>query len=120
MTPGTAKGAVRRRLGEVLVEHGALTDEQLEAALEAQREAARQRRRIRLGTLVVEMGFCTDRQVAAVPEAWLERAETPARSASVSWFRTAYPSPIIAMKVSRMRARVSSFLVSGVLRWAGS
>jgi type IV pilus assembly protein PilB len=49
----------------VLVDQGAITDEQLEAALEAQREAARARRRVRLGALVVEMGFATDRQVAA-------------------------------------------------------
>jgi type IV pilus assembly protein PilB len=56
---------VRRRLGEVLVDHGAVTEEQLDAALEAQRAAARERRRVRLGALVVEMGFATDRQVAA-------------------------------------------------------
>jgi type IV pilus assembly protein PilB len=56
---------VRRRLGEVLVDHGAITDEQLDAALEAQRAAARDRRRVRLGALVVEMGLATDRQVAA-------------------------------------------------------
>ena len=60
-----AARAVRRRLGEVLVEQAAITEEQLDAALEAQREAARERRRIRLGTLVVEMGFATERQVAA-------------------------------------------------------
>jgi type IV pilus assembly protein PilB len=60
-----AARAVRRRLGEVLVEQSAITEEQLEAALEAQREAARERRRIRLGTLVVELGFATERQVAA-------------------------------------------------------
>jgi type IV pilus assembly protein PilB len=56
---------VRRRLGEVLVDQGALTEEQLEVALEAQRTAARDRRRVRLGALVVELGFATDRQVAA-------------------------------------------------------
>jgi type IV pilus assembly protein PilB len=59
-----AARAVRRRLGEVLVEQGAITEQQLEAALDAQREAARDRRRIRLGALVVEMGFASERQVA--------------------------------------------------------
>jgi type IV pilus assembly protein PilB len=65
VSSGIAARAVRRRLGEVLVEQGAITDEQLEAALEAQREAAKERRRIRLGAVVVEMGFATERQVAA-------------------------------------------------------
>ena len=57
--------ATRRRLGEVLVEQGAISEEQLEAALGAQREAARERRRVRLGQLVVDMGFASERQVAA-------------------------------------------------------
>ncbi|MDQ1694796.1 MAG: type pilus assembly protein PilB [Frankiaceae bacterium] len=65
MSSSTTSRVVRRRLGEVLVEQGAITDEQLEAALEAQREATRERRRVRLGTLVVEMGFANDRQVAS-------------------------------------------------------
>ena len=60
-----AARAVRRRLGEVLVEQGAISEDQLNAALEAQREAARDRRRIRLGAMVVEMGFASERQVAA-------------------------------------------------------
>jgi type IV pilus assembly protein PilB len=49
----------------VLVEHGAITDEQLEEALEAQRAAARERRKLRLGAVVVELGLCTERQVAS-------------------------------------------------------
>ncbi|MDQ1746012.1 MAG: type pilus assembly protein PilB [Frankiaceae bacterium] len=61
----SAPQSTRRRLGEVLVEHGAITAEQLEAALEAQRAAQRERRRVRLGTLVVELGYATDRQVAS-------------------------------------------------------
>ena len=56
---------MRRRLGEVLVEHGAITPEQLDDALEAHREAQRERRRVRLGTLVVELGYASERQVAA-------------------------------------------------------
>jgi type IV pilus assembly protein PilB len=46
------------------VEQGALTQEQLDEALEAQRSAQRERRRVRLGTIVVERGLATDRQVA--------------------------------------------------------
>ena len=59
-----ATRTARRRLGEVLVEQGAVTEQQLEAALEAQKEAARDRRRIRLGQLLVDMGFATERQIA--------------------------------------------------------
>ncbi|HEU5035105.1 MAG TPA: ATPase, T2SS/T4P/T4SS family [Mycobacteriales bacterium] len=65
MTSGPPLRAVRRRLGEVLLEQGAITPEQLDAALEAQRAAARERRRVRLGAVVVELGFANDRQVAA-------------------------------------------------------
>jgi len=57
--------AVRRRIGEVLVEQGAITQEQLEAALEAQKSAQKDRRRVRLGTLVVELGYATERQLAS-------------------------------------------------------
>jgi type IV pilus assembly protein PilB len=47
-----------------MVEQGAVTTEQLEEALEVQRDAARDRRKVRLGAVVVELGFCTERQVA--------------------------------------------------------
>ena len=63
-SPPTTRTA-RRRLGEVLVEQGAVTEQQLEAALEAQREAARERRRVRLGQVLVDMGFASERQIAA-------------------------------------------------------
>ena len=49
----------------MLVEQGAITAEQLDAALEAQRAAAKERRRVRLGAMVVELGFATERQVAS-------------------------------------------------------
>ena len=60
-----ATRTARRRLGEVLVEQGAVTEQQLEAALETQREAARERRRVRLGQVLVDMGFASERQIAA-------------------------------------------------------
>jgi type IV pilus assembly protein PilB len=65
VTPGSASQATRRRLGEVLVEQGAINQEQLDTALEAQRTAQREHRRVRLGTLVVELGLATEKQVAA-------------------------------------------------------
>jgi type IV pilus assembly protein PilB len=55
---------VRRRLGEVLVEQGALTEEQLARTLETQREYSREGRRMRLGPLLVELGHVSDRQIA--------------------------------------------------------
>jgi type IV pilus assembly protein PilB len=64
VTPGPGT-QVRRRLGEVLVEQGAITPEQLDEALDAQRAAQRQHRRVRLGTLVVELGYASERQIAS-------------------------------------------------------
>lgn len=52
----------RRRIGDVLVDAGLLTPEQLDVALEAQRNAAGPRRR--LGQVVVELGLATERDVA--------------------------------------------------------
>jgi len=49
----------RRRIGEILVEHGWLTPEGLEAALAAQREEHRN-----LGSILVEMGLITRGQLA--------------------------------------------------------
>jgi type IV pilus assembly protein PilB len=54
----------RRRLGEVLVEQGAISQDQLDIALAAQREHAREGRRVRLGPLLTELGHVTDRQIA--------------------------------------------------------
>src|SRR5256885_7424113 len=46
-------------------EQGAITAQQLDEALEMQRTAARERRKIRLGTLIVDLGFSTERHVAS-------------------------------------------------------
>ena len=56
--------AARRRLGEVLVDSGLITDAQLEQALALQRETPPGQRRKRLGVVVIEAGFATERQVA--------------------------------------------------------
>jgi type IV pilus assembly protein PilB len=54
----------RRQLGEVLVELGVITAEQLDAALHDQRESTAKGRRIRLGKALIERGDVTDRQIA--------------------------------------------------------
>jgi type IV pilus assembly protein PilB len=53
----------RRRLGDVLVERDLISREQLNEALEAQRQLTGKNRK-RLGQLIVEMGFLTERQIA--------------------------------------------------------
>lgn len=55
--------AARKRLGEVLVEQGVITGDQLEALLQRQRSGNGPRRR--LGRMVVEEGFADDRGIAA-------------------------------------------------------
>jgi type IV pilus assembly protein PilB len=52
----------RRRLGDVLVESGLISGEQLSRALEQQRSTDGPRKRI--GQVVVELGFATEREVA--------------------------------------------------------
>jgi type IV pilus assembly protein PilB len=54
----------RRHLGEVLIEQGVITPDQLDGALKEQRLMASQGRRIRLGRTLVERGHVTDRQIA--------------------------------------------------------
>jgi type IV pilus assembly protein PilB len=60
-----SRPARRRRLGEVLVEQGAITEEQLQQALAVQANVAPDAGRKRLGTVVVECNFATERQVAS-------------------------------------------------------
>ena len=52
----------RRRLGDVFVDSGLLTPEQLDLALEAQRQAPGERRR--LGQVVTDLGLASEREVA--------------------------------------------------------
>jgi type IV pilus assembly protein PilB len=54
----------RRRLGEILVQQGALSEEQLSVALANQRAAASQGQRQRLGTILIQQGEISDRQIA--------------------------------------------------------
>jgi type IV pilus assembly protein PilB len=58
------QNGTRRRLGEVLVEQGLITAEQLDGALNEQRVVASQGRRVRLGQTLIERGHLTDRQIA--------------------------------------------------------
>jgi type IV pilus assembly protein PilB len=54
----------RRRLGDILVESGLLTQDQLEQALREQRVPTADGKRRRLGQVVSELGFANERQVA--------------------------------------------------------
>jgi type IV pilus assembly protein PilB len=55
---------VRRRIGEVLVDQGLLTPDQLQQALAAQRHVLPGQHRKRLGSVVIELGLATEQQVA--------------------------------------------------------
>jgi type IV pilus assembly protein PilB len=72
VTVDMAKAAVdpaplgqRRQLGEVLVEQGVITADELEGALKEQQLVASQGRRVRLGQTLIERGHVSDRQIAA-------------------------------------------------------
>ena len=54
----------RRRIGEVLVSQGLLTEEQVQQALALQNSTPLGQPRRRLGSVVIEAGFATERQVA--------------------------------------------------------
>jgi type IV pilus assembly protein PilB len=60
----------RRRLGEVLVDQGVLTQSQLESLLRAQSERGSEHKR--LGRLAVDAGYATERQLAIALAAALE------------------------------------------------
>jgi type IV pilus assembly protein PilB len=68
--PVQKRPAGRRRLGEVLVDQGVLTVEQVEHLLTTQAESGFERRR--LGRLAVEAGYATERQLAVALAAALE------------------------------------------------
>lgn len=83
------ESAAKRRLGDIFVERGLITDEQLQQALAVQQDTGG-----RLGEILVERGFITRVALAGViSEQWDElrvtergrkTAETRARSASSS------------------------------------
>jgi len=58
--PGPDGAAARSRLGCLLVDAGLLTDDELDRALEVQRDAPRER----LGKVLVRLGLVTERQIA--------------------------------------------------------
>jgi type IV pilus assembly protein PilB len=61
---GRAAPTTRRRLGEVLVEQGVLTEQQLQECLAAQAHVEPGQTRLRLGRVVVERGHADERQIA--------------------------------------------------------
>ncbi len=67
--PGRGPLPPQGSFGRILLEQGLLTPEQLEAAVELQRERQRRGDFARLGHLLVELGFLTPAQVAQVLEA---------------------------------------------------
>jgi hypothetical protein len=83
------ESAVKRRLGDIIVERGLITPEQLSQALETQRESG-----TKLGEVLVELGFITRVCLAGViSEQWDElrlttsgrkNAETSARNVALA------------------------------------
>lgn len=55
-TESLVTAAPRRRLGDLLLERGYLREEQLRAALDAQRQSGRTKL---LGEILLELGFCS-------------------------------------------------------------
>jgi type IV pilus assembly protein PilB len=55
---------MRRRIGDVLIEHGVISAAQLDEALAVQAEVAPGQRRKRLGSMLVELGFAGERDIA--------------------------------------------------------
>jgi len=90
-TRKTMASAAKRRLGDIIVERGLITAEQLEEALTAQRESG-----AKLGETLVELGFITRVGLAGViTEQWddlrvtasgRKNAETNARSAALAGY----------------------------------
>jgi type IV pilus assembly protein PilB len=62
-SPSAARGR-RRRIGEVLVEQGLVTPEQLSQVLELQQATPPGQPRPRLGAVVIQAGYASERQVA--------------------------------------------------------
>jgi hypothetical protein len=85
----TMASAAKRRLGDIIVERGLVTEAQLNQALEAQRASG-----AKLGEVLVELGFITRVGLAGViTEQWddlrltssgRKNAETDARSAALA------------------------------------
>jgi type IV pilus assembly protein PilB len=65
VTSPQGQTTVRRRIGDVLIEHGVISEAHLTQALIVQADVAPGQRRKRLGTLLVELGFATERDIAA-------------------------------------------------------
>ncbi len=65
------KGFGRSYLGDMLIESGDLTEEQLHKALEYQKEKAREGSRLLLGQTLIDLGFTTE---AAVTRAMAQKA----------------------------------------------
>jgi type IV pilus assembly protein PilB len=101
--PAPIQRGHRKRLGEVLVEHGVITEEQVQQALALQSDVEPGQRRRRLGAVVIEAGFATDRQIAEALAASLGLSVTDLGQLPIS--------PDIVRSLPRAVAERSSLLV---------
>ena len=60
------KGFAKKFLGDLLIEFGYITPEQLEEALNYQKEKSREGSRILLGQALTSLGFCTEEAITRV------------------------------------------------------
>jgi hypothetical protein len=105
----TMEPAAKRRLGDIIVERGLITAEQLEQALVAQRDCGS-----KLGEVLVELGFITRVALAGViTEQWDElRLTTSARKNAETSTRSAAPAPVGGSVVeTALRERLEALTV---------
>lgn len=88
----TMESAAKRRLGDIFVERGLITDEQLQEALAVQQDTGG-----KLGEILVERGFVTRVALAGViTEQWDElRLTTRGRKTAEARGRSAAPSSVV-------------------------
>jgi MSHA biogenesis protein MshE len=93
--------AARRRLGDIFIERGLITEYQLEEALRRQRESGG-----KLGEILVDLGYVTRVTLAGViGEQWedLRLTQQPTRVAPVS---ASAPAPVGVVSDKALRARI--------------
>ena len=93
--------AARRRLGDIFIERGLITEYQLEEALRRQRESGG-----KLGEILVDLGYVTRVTLAGViGEQWedLRLTQQPSHVAPVS---ASAPAPVGVVSDKALRARI--------------
>lgn len=97
--------AVRRRIGEVLVDQGVLTEQQLHAMLRLQLATTADTPRRRLGEVVIEAGLASDQEVA--------KAIAGALNLSLIDLGRVVVNPVAVRSVPRLMAERNAILVLG-------